>query len=319
MLLPTDFDAPAWEGLFAELDDQLTFAIRRYIRRKSLTPDQIAAGFAELCGLREGREPDYTRPGLPVAYAFRYLPKRVACILGALTRIEHRGWPRRVLDIGSGSGATSVALNLLAYDGSLEIDAVEPSRAMRDFAELFPLDSNVALHHFVGDLERVMAGNLRLRFKDYDLLVMSACLPYNLRVEGQLAMWLRSDASFCGAIVAIEPEAKAEQIDGMHRSLYGLRRCSVHQYCCHDLPTVLHRPLKLAQTTELLERYYPDISTNPCLGRQGLRMLGNPPYPVLTWNSGVPSPEKILLCEQMDRGGNNGRISAIVGWLREHW
>jgi SAM-dependent methyltransferase len=323
--------------MFTHLDEQLESATRDYVRSRSLSAGDIASGFSELARLRTQQEPDYSHAGLPVAYAFRYLPKRVACIVAALTRLPDPGCPRRVLDIGSGSGATSIAMGLLGPDLPIEIDAVEPSPSMRAFAQCFPLDSHISLSQSSGTLEKIVAGDITLGPEGYDLIMMSACLPYDSRVARCPAAWQRWAASSSAALIAIEPQAKAAQLGQLGKSLRHLRHGAVAEYCCHDLPAVLQCPLTLPRTTKLLRGYHARIAVSDRLTGPGLSMLGRPPHAVDTWNEHGARKERVLVCGHPSsdwrsgarnwpaqgrsprRRKDSGWVASVVDWLREHW
>lgn len=288
----------------------------------------MADGFSELALLRAGQEPDYSSPGLPVAYAFRYLPKRVACILAALTRLGGRPLPRRVLDIGSGSGATAIAFSLLSPNQLIEIDAIEPSAAMRRFALHYPLHGNVLLNQWRGSLYDVTADSMALDPDAYDLVMMSACLPYDGRVIPSLSRWLRRVASSPAALIAIEPQAKSAQMAQLKGCLLDVGHSTVSQYCCHDLLAVLRSPLILDRTTELLGKYHGGVAVSAQLTAQGRNMLGSP-HAVNTWNESNARTETVLVCRHpspdSSAGGRRARRNAaglmalLIAWLIEHW
>jgi len=221
-LLPHSLDAATWQNTFQTFDQQLVAATRSYVGSRSLHVDDIAAGFSELSLLRAGQEPDYCSAGLPVAYAFRYLPQRVACILAGLTRLVGATLPKRVLDIGSGSGATAIAFSLMAPELGVEIHAIEPSPAMREFAQQFPLDGNVFLHQSAGTLEQIIAGDVAIHPRGYDLVMMSACLPYGQEVIRGLLGWPQWAIPSFARLIAIEPQAKLTE-------LYALEQANARQ------------------------------------------------------------------------------------------
>ncbi|MDP2674250.1 MAG: hypothetical protein Q8Q00_04995 [Dehalococcoidia bacterium] len=101
----SDFE---WRRLVERLDKAVAKAARDYLRhlhasRVPIRPDNWDQ---ELDELRLAREPDYDKPGLPLVYALKYMPRRVISILGSLLAVDIDRYPTGVLDIGSGTGAT---------------------------------------------------------------------------------------------------------------------------------------------------------------------------------------------------------------------
>ena len=112
---PEPLDAHTWRVLHDRLDAAVAGAASLSLQRFTSRPFAVASDrwSRELDELRMKREPDYAVPGVPLVYALRYMSRRVISVLGALSTIDGDGFPTAVLDVGSGTGATALALNLL--------------------------------------------------------------------------------------------------------------------------------------------------------------------------------------------------------------
>ena len=108
-------DDKQWSRWMTPLDRAIDAGIRLYQERHNVRADEIAQAYTELGTLKHGQEPNYCAPGVPIAYAFSYLPQRVAILLGTLEIIRSRWKGRRisVLNIGSGCDATALAFSLM--------------------------------------------------------------------------------------------------------------------------------------------------------------------------------------------------------------
>lgn len=104
-----------WRRLHERLDRAIAEAARLYLQRLASrhVPVNAQKWSDELDELRLGREPDYDMPGLPLVYALKYMPRRVVSIFGSVLSVLGDWYPTSVLDIGSGTGATALALDLL--------------------------------------------------------------------------------------------------------------------------------------------------------------------------------------------------------------
>ncbi len=140
----------AWHRFVTQdLDKRLYEAISRYEQDYAcLRADDLAEAcnrfFRWALPRPEGGDPDYNLHATPVIYALEDGPQQVACVLRALSRlfVADRAPPiqRRVLDIGSGLDAVSIALEaagLLASDA--EVVCVEPSKPMSELARRIEL------------------------------------------------------------------------------------------------------------------------------------------------------------------------------------
>jgi SAM-dependent methyltransferase len=272
-----------WSDIVAEMDIKISGAITAYIDFHGIAPTDVAHGYNQLARLRESSpsEPDYRLPGVPVAYAFAYLALRASSTLAALASNPRGFQPRRVLDVGSGSGAIALALSLLRPTEPIEIYAVEPSKAMRDFAELLPLSPLVKLKQIEGDLaalvaKRVAASNLR-----YDLISFSAVFPYEEELRVGMGAWLRWAAQSTDLLVVIEPEAKATKVKRILGELKGTKNCTTAILNPESMAKAAREPIVLDRTTRLKYDLQSLIWDN--LEPAGKRIFGDPPFSSTSW------------------------------------
>lgn len=183
---------------------------------RKITAAELAEGFNHLARLRKGGEPDYEQRGLGTAYLLYYAVRRAGVIAAALVDQELTAGPVRVLDIGSGTDATSLALATLFPGHEFVVDAVEPSREMAtagtELASLLPFP----VTHTDGWLEDVLSG-AALTSATYDLVVASAVLPYgwDLRRPTEKVIFgdqLERRLAPGGRLLVIEPRAKAIEL-----------------------------------------------------------------------------------------------------------
>ena len=248
----SDFE---WRRLVERLDKAVAEAARDYLRhlharRVPIRPDNWDQ---ELDELRLAREPDYDKPGLPLVYALKYMPRRVISILGSLLAVDIDRYPISVLDVGSGTGATALALDLINAPRHMNLLGIEPSREMIAFADSSRFQTRVTARYQEGS---VGAGTLgRLPLEAFDLLVFSAALPYHFDEWGPLLGALGSYEENVGKmILVVEPEAKADILDSFGRRLR-VRGWPTKTFCCHELPEIIKRDdLPLRDMQELWKR-----------------------------------------------------------------
>lgn len=260
-----------WRRLAEKLDRAVAEAARLYLQRLTsrhirIDPERWSD---ELDELRLQREPDYDRPGLPLVYALKYMPRRVISILGSLLHILGDRYPTSVLDVGSGTGATALALDLLNAPRHINLLGIEPSREMTAFAECSQYRARVSARYNEGS---VASGSLsRLPLESFDLVVFSACFPYRFADWSPLLAALGGYEDNEGKmILAVEPDGKADLLHSFARRLRA-RGWPTQTFCCHDLPELIKRddiPLKDMQ--EVWKRIGSPGSTPP-------RTWWNPP------------------------------------------
>ena len=234
--VPSDWE---WRRLHERLDRAIAEAAYGYMLRLATRHVSINVGKLsdELDELRFGREPDYDLPGFPLVYALKYMPRRVVSIYGSLVQILGEWHPLSVLDIGSGTGATALALDLLNLACHLNLVGIEPSREMISFSECSRYRDRVSTSYkqcSITDFSK-----MSMNVEPFDLVVFSACLPYTFDEWGHL---MSTIGDYRGKeskmILVIEPDAKQDLVDSFRCRLTA-RGWPTITFCCHALPSVI--------------------------------------------------------------------------------
>jgi len=230
-----------WRRLVERLDMAVSAAASKYLRHLhgKRVPIRSDDWNEELDELRLAREPNYNRPGLPLVYALKYMPRRVISILGSLLAIDLDRYPTTVLDVGSGPGATALALDLMNSPRHVNLLGIEPSPEMIVFADTSRFTWRVTTRYQTGSLADGTLG--RLSLEPVDLIVLSTSFPYRFDEWEPLMDALGTFEGNAGKmIVAIEPEAKADILHSLGRRLRA-RGWPTETFCCHDLPEMIKR------------------------------------------------------------------------------
>ncbi len=266
-------DEERWVRL-ADGVDRGVFAIwDAYSAGHPIAADQLAEGFSTLGALRLGREPEYGSVGTAAAYVLVYMVQRTASIALALDAAGLRAEPLRVLDIGAGTGATALALRLIGRHTD-RLTCVEPSAEMRSF---IPLKSglDVAVE---ATLEGVLAQET-LAGERYDVVVLSACLPYGWRPGSgrtgvaEFGAMLRNRLVEGGTIVLIEPPAKSREAE-VAAAAFRLVDMDVRRSTVAELVGGGAVRLPARRTTRALERERRRIARSGRLTDDGADLLG---------------------------------------------
>ncbi len=257
----SDFE---WRRLIEGLDKAVAQAARDYLSslHTRRVPIRAHSWDEELDELRLAREPDYNKPWLPLVYALKYMPRRVISILGSLTTIAGDRYPTSVLDIGSGTGATALALDLINAPRHINLLGIEPSREMIRFADSPPFQGRVTARYDGGS---VGDGTLRgLSLDTFDLVAFSASFPYHFNEWSALLDAMGTYEDNVGKmILVVEPEAKADILLSFAQRLRA-RGWPTKWFCCHDLPEFIRRDdIPLKDTQEVWKRIGSPGSTPP--------------------------------------------------------
>ena len=296
MLRPEELTPQRWRDLLDELDRRIADAIDEYVRSRFYGASDIASGFSELAKLRIGQEPNYNLPGVAVAYAFKYLPQRVTCLMGALVLAGWPSHPTSMLDIGSGSDAGSIALELLMPGEPMQIHTVEASSEMRGLAETIAEDVRKARVRTTADYRDLVGGRLRLEASSFDLVTLSAAVPYGPGESRGLAEQISQLTNPPALIVAIEPEVKKQKLLDLRAGFDSTGFYRIEDHCCHDLPDRVRVPMMMPRLTSLLQLYSGYLYESPQLNPLGRQMIGQPPFPVYSWNTSGSYRESLILC-----------------------
>jgi SAM-dependent methyltransferase len=249
---PNDYE---WQRLHQRLDTAIADSARIYLQRLAVRHVHISARKLsdELQELRLGREPDYKLPGLPLIYALKYMPRRVISVYGSLLSLVGDWYPRSVLDIGSGTGATALALDLLNLPRHTHLLGIEPSQEMIEFAESSPYRYRVSSRYVQGSMADLAEGVLSL--DRFDLIVFSTCLPYHFDDWDPLMTTIgKYQGQETKRILVIEPDAKEDLLTSFRLRLMA-RGWPTAVLCCHDLPEVIKQDgLTLPEMTDVWQR-----------------------------------------------------------------
>lgn len=330
-----------YKRLCEKIDEYLIEAIKNYcqslrINSKCIKIDDetqvidelIIEGFNELSKLRNGQDPNYNIWGVPVVYAFKYLPRKIIAAIAVLSHYFQIGGaiPKRVLDIGSGTDAVSIALDFCTENCPIEVVALEPSKAMRTFANSVSSkkESYIFTKHFersVDELvQRYKEGKIKKGKGSFDLVMMSSVLQNSFNKEVQ-EWWetfietLNEYTTQNANLIVIEPNVKEEMLITMHKVLTkcGWESLSKERYFFNlnnMLPNVDNKNQELTKMTTWLRELngrifhrYDDLLSDRSdelerkFTKDGLSLFrtGNNPYPVTAWNDNKEYDEYILI------------------------
>ncbi len=246
MLQLDDLSRHGWQNIHARVDRGIADAALTYLRRLHIRRiDGRVTGAPqiwseELDELTMQREPAYNMPGVPLIYALRYMIRRVTSIVGALARVSGARYATSVLDVGSGTGATTVALDLMNMPRHISLVGVEPNTEMTEFAEYLRLTRVSARY-----LPRPLAdlAELQRSLDRVHLVVFSATFPYGFDDWSALADALGNyEEHEDKLILAIEPDAKSGLLDEFQIVLRK-RGWPTARFCCHELPDLMKQDL----------------------------------------------------------------------------
>jgi hypothetical protein len=257
--------------------------VRRYVRDLGIRASDLAHGYSELAKLFDGQEPNYNEPGVPIAYAFKYLPRRVALLLGLLDHCPSHILDsfNSVLDVGAGSGAAAIAAEIALPRLLARWHHCEPSAWMTRFFR--SLDLRIALETRVSTLRLGEISRHSLKIDAYDLIMLSAALQYDMEVGASLieGACRVHDVSRRGSrLIVIEPKSKIgimnrfisvlEHMGWMREMEATTQRESSNGF----LPQVTRPKLVLTELNERIGSWAAKLLAQPSLTPEGRAALG---------------------------------------------
>lgn len=206
-----------WATTLARLDRIVADAARSYLQdlRGRGVPDDLEAWTRELNRLMRGQPTDYALPGLPLMYALRYMPKRVISLMGALSQMKPADRSGQVVDIGTGTGATVVAMQLLYPDAQLSLTGIDASAEMLRFARGTQTHQRSKAMFTEGTIESLL-GDPRL-LKSTEMVTFSAPFDRAFSAWNPLAVALSRGST--RSVLAAEPESRKFLLDNFELAL----------------------------------------------------------------------------------------------------
>jgi len=251
------FTQSAWDEYVRSLDQIIFAAIERDITNRALDAHDLVHGCTEVVKLRRGQEPDYSVRGVAPIYNFTYLAQRVSSLALAFTKIELAD-NVVVLDIGAGTGATSIALQMFRNGRRIRLTASDPSAEMQAAATALDCP-DLSINHLARPVEYVLRTVPPIDHV-WDMIVLSACLPYRFG-QSQTATQGRSAGLNIarrlapgGCVLVVEPKSKLTEPRRMRAwlSAAGLRTVELSSDDLNKDELVLERRLPRA-TSKLAE------------------------------------------------------------------
>jgi SAM-dependent methyltransferase len=190
------------------------------------------------------------------------MPRRIVSIFGSLLSVLDGWYPKSVLDVGSGTGATAIAMDLLNLPRHISLLGIEPSHEMILFSESSRWQNRVSTTYRQGSIADLAKANAGL--VTFDLVVFSAYLPYGF---DNWSLLLDALGDYKGQepkmILAVEPDAKADLLASFQHRLRS-RGWPTMTFCCHDLPDVIKdNTLPLPEMLNVWRRLGMDDSSKP--------------------------------------------------------
>jgi SAM-dependent methyltransferase len=284
MLQRDKLDGGTWSSVVSRVDRLILDAVRRTAQAQSLDVGAVARGYDELGKLRHGAEPDYSAPGISIAYALAYLPHRVSSVLGVLSSLALPTTPRRVLDLGSGSGAVAIALDCWSAGEPIEIIALDPSDQMRMFAHHLTLSDNVSMRQINGRIEEVLAPNSFLGEAAFDLIISSASLMYGVREASRIPAGIARYAHPGARFFAIAPVAKEKELLSIWHAFVLANWTETRLGSSEEFPPCVREVRRMSWLSDILSNHHTEIYA-ACSTLNGRNLLGHQAFPVRSWNS----------------------------------
>ncbi|MFP4692226.1 MAG: reverse transcriptase domain-containing protein [Halothece sp.] len=270
------------------IDNYVSRTLINYIEQENVSNQKIIEGFEELKKLKRGQDPDYDLIGVPVAYTFLYISRKIIAMTAILLhyfQTDNIYIPKTVLDIGSGTDAVSIALGLFRKNIALQVTAIEPSSCMRRFASYGAQFPNVAVRNISGSIEN---WSRKLGEESYDLIILSSVLQNSFKNEDddwwlQWTQDLYEKSTSFGRLIIVEPSVKANLMQRMKGAMEEVGWHLNEELNLSDLlPQVSRKGKVLEQLTSLQEQLIGDYS----------------PWSVRSWNTHHTYDEYIYIYQK---------------------
>ena len=190
------------------------------------------------------------------------MPRRIVSIFGSLLAVLDGWYPKSVLDVGSGTGATAIAMDLLNLPCHVNLLGIEPSQEMILFSEGSRSWSRVSTTYRQGSITDLVQYNTGLA--NFDLTVFSACFSYGFDDWSPLLSAFGDyQERESKMILVVEPDAKADLLASFQNRLKA-RGWPTVTFCCHDLPDIIKdNTLPLPMMLDVWGRLGMDDSSQP--------------------------------------------------------
>lgn len=238
--ISADLTPERWQQMASRLDRIASDAARAYLQglRGRDVPIDPLGWSRELERLIRGAPIEYGREGLPLMYALRYMPKRVVALLGALTG-GLTELPSTLLDVGTGTGATLVALQLLHPDAQTQLTGLDASLEMLEFARGTQAGRSRPAALVYGTIEGLMEDPGP--FAGAEVVTFSAPFARDFDEWPRLADALSRPAHATRRIIVVEPEFRVHLVDGFEAALRE-RGWEVRRASSAGLPDFMKEP-----------------------------------------------------------------------------
>jgi SAM-dependent methyltransferase len=245
--------AADWPTLHHRLDRAIGDAAARYLQelRRRQVPIDPLAWTREIDWLIRGRDPDYNVPGVPLMYAVRYMPKRVISLLAALTLAYPDGNPRNAMDIGSGTGAGAVALDLLEPPTGIPLVGIDVSSEMIAFARYAREPKRHPAHFRLTSMEDIIERPARAA--PFDLVIFSAPFARSFSEWDRLADAMTRSTRAERVVLAAEPESRGFLLDAFEAALED-RGWQTVRHGTSDIPDFMKEDRPLTRMTRFWRR-----------------------------------------------------------------
>jgi SAM-dependent methyltransferase len=213
------------------IDEYCSQKIASYMTKINYDRNEIAISYAAIQKIfKNGKDPDYNNPSVPVAYSLIYLPRRIMAMISVLEilSLANIETPKTVLDIGSGTDAVSIALgiyfSMIKPIEKIRVTALEPSLKMIDMAKCKPKANfqHIEVDHQLKDIDDIMSNHQTLRSEQarwentFDMITFSASFPHKSREDKWWIDLLKTIKSLSskqsGICIIIEPQGKINQL-----------------------------------------------------------------------------------------------------------